>query len=131
MLCKNMNGLLCDSEMENNAETNTMEPNTGNPHITFWKMSYKHHTSFAMESIEETFNGQADFGTTETIASAITETATTMATTETNTTPSQTEVDEVDSERRAALEFQHTYRPIPQGFMGYGSSGAWDQCNIQ
>ena len=35
---------------------------TGNPQITFWKVSYKRHTNFAMESIEQTFNGQADFG---------------------------------------------------------------------
>lgn len=66
MLCKNMNGLLCDSEMENNAM------------------------------------------------------AATTVTTETTRTTATT-----------ALELQHTYRPIPQGFMGYGSSGAWDQCNLQ
>lgn len=45
----------------------------------------------------------------------------------TTTTPSQTEQVKskpaVDAEKRTA---QHTYRPIPQGFMGYGSSGAWD-----
>jgi hypothetical protein len=35
---------------------------TGKPEITFWKGSYKMHTNFAMESIEQTFNGQADFG---------------------------------------------------------------------
>ena len=35
---------------------------TGNPVDTFWKVSYKRHTNFAMESIEQTFNGQADFG---------------------------------------------------------------------
>jgi len=35
---------------------------TGNPQITFWKVSYKRYTNFAMESIEQTFNGQADFG---------------------------------------------------------------------
>jgi len=35
---------------------------TGNPQITFWKVSYRRHTNFAMESIEQTFNGQADFG---------------------------------------------------------------------
>lgn len=35
---------------------------TSNPQITFWKVSYKRHTNFAMESIEQTFNGQADFG---------------------------------------------------------------------
>ena len=34
---------------------------SGNPQITFWKVLYKRHTNFAMESIEVTFNGQADF----------------------------------------------------------------------
>merc|ERR1712100_109416 len=27
-----------------------------------WKVTYRRHTNFAMESIEQTFNGQADFG---------------------------------------------------------------------
>jgi collagenase-like PrtC family protease len=35
---------------------------TGNPQITFWKVSYKRHTNFSMESIEQTFNGAADWG---------------------------------------------------------------------
>ncbi len=35
---------------------------TGNPQITFWKVTYRRHTNFAMESIEQTFNGQSDFG---------------------------------------------------------------------
>ena len=35
---------------------------TGNPQITFWKVTYRRHTNFATESIEQTFNGQADFG---------------------------------------------------------------------
>ena len=35
---------------------------TGNPQITFWKVVYRRHTNFAVESIEQTFNGQADFG---------------------------------------------------------------------
>ena len=35
---------------------------TGNPQITFWKVTYRRHTNFAIESIEQTFNGQADFG---------------------------------------------------------------------
>jgi len=35
---------------------------TGRPQITFWKVTYRRHTNFAMESIEQTFNGQADFG---------------------------------------------------------------------
>jgi hypothetical protein len=35
---------------------------TGNPQITFWKVTYRRYTNFAMEAIEQTFNGQADFG---------------------------------------------------------------------
>ena len=35
---------------------------TGNPQITFWKVTYRRYTNFAIESIEQTFNGQADFG---------------------------------------------------------------------
>ena len=35
---------------------------TGTPEITFWKVSYRRHTNFALESIEQTFQGQADFG---------------------------------------------------------------------
>jgi len=35
---------------------------TGNPQITFWKVTYRRHTNFSLESIEQTFNGQADFG---------------------------------------------------------------------
>ena len=35
---------------------------TTNPQITFWKVTYRRYTNFAMESIEQTFNGQADFG---------------------------------------------------------------------
>ena len=35
---------------------------TGNPQITFWKVTYRRHTNYAMEAIEQTFNGQADFG---------------------------------------------------------------------
>ncbi len=35
---------------------------TGNPQITYWKVTYRRHTNFAMESIEQTFNGQSDFG---------------------------------------------------------------------
>ena len=32
------------------------------PKFTFFKVTYRRHTNFAMESIEQTFNGQADFG---------------------------------------------------------------------
>jgi len=35
---------------------------TGNPQITFWKVMYRRHTNFSMESIEQTFNGAADWG---------------------------------------------------------------------
>ncbi len=35
---------------------------TGNPQITFFKVVYRRHTNFSMESIEQTFNGTADFG---------------------------------------------------------------------
>ena len=35
---------------------------TGNPQITFWKVVYRRHTNFAIESIEQTFNGTVDFG---------------------------------------------------------------------
>ena len=35
---------------------------TSNPQITFWKVTYRRYTNFAIESIEQTFNGQADFG---------------------------------------------------------------------
>ena len=35
---------------------------TANPQITFWKVTYRRYTNFAMESIEQTFNGQANFG---------------------------------------------------------------------
>jgi hypothetical protein len=35
---------------------------TGNPQITFWKVVYRRHTNFSMESIEQTFNGAADWG---------------------------------------------------------------------
>jgi hypothetical protein len=35
---------------------------TGNPQITFFKVVYRRHTNFSMESIEQTFNGSADWG---------------------------------------------------------------------
>ena len=34
---------------------------TGNPQITFFKVVYRRHTNFAVESIEQTFNGTANF----------------------------------------------------------------------
>ena len=35
---------------------------TGNPQITFFKVVYRRHTNFSMESIEQTFNGTPDWG---------------------------------------------------------------------
>ena len=35
---------------------------TGSPQITFFKVVYRRHTNYSMESIEQTFNGSADFG---------------------------------------------------------------------
>ncbi len=35
---------------------------TGNPQITFWKGVYRRCTNFAIESIEQIFSGEADFG---------------------------------------------------------------------
>jgi hypothetical protein len=35
---------------------------TGNPMITYFKVVYRRHTNFAMESIEQTFNGTVAFG---------------------------------------------------------------------
>ncbi len=35
---------------------------TGNPQITFFKVVYRRHTNFALESIQQTFNGNVDFG---------------------------------------------------------------------
>jgi len=34
---------------------------TGNPQITFFKVVYRRYTNFSIESIEQTFNGSADF----------------------------------------------------------------------
>ena len=42
---------------------------TGNPKITFWKMVYRRHTQFAIESIRNNFNIKPVFG--ETIVSEI------------------------------------------------------------
>ena len=35
---------------------------TGNPQITFFKVVYRRHTNFALEAIEQTFNGNPAFG---------------------------------------------------------------------
>jgi hypothetical protein len=34
---------------------------TGNPQITFFKVVYRRHTNFSIETIAQTFNGSADF----------------------------------------------------------------------
>jgi len=39
---------------------------TGNPQITFFKVVYRRHTNFAMEAIQQTFSGIADYGNTVT-----------------------------------------------------------------
>lgn len=35
---------------------------SGNPQVTFFKVVYRRHTNFALESIEQTFAGSVDFG---------------------------------------------------------------------
>ena len=40
---------------------------TGNPQITFFKVVYRRHTNFAMEAIEQSFNGNNNFGSRVTI----------------------------------------------------------------
>ena len=35
---------------------------TGNPQITFWKVVYRRHTNFALESVVQTFNGNVTHG---------------------------------------------------------------------
>src|SRR6056300_888482 len=35
---------------------------TGNPQITFFKVVYRRHTNFAIESIQQTFNGISNYG---------------------------------------------------------------------
>ena len=35
---------------------------TGNPQITFFKVVYRRHTNFALESIQQTFNGYVGYG---------------------------------------------------------------------
>jgi hypothetical protein len=39
---------------------------TGNPQITFFKVVYRRHTNFSVESIKQTFNGTNSFGNTVT-----------------------------------------------------------------
>jgi hypothetical protein len=40
---------------------------TGNPQITFFKVVYRRHTNFAMENIQQTFNGNTGFGSRTTV----------------------------------------------------------------
>jgi hypothetical protein len=40
---------------------------TGNPQITFFMVVYRRHTNFAIEAIEQTFNGTAAFGNSVTV----------------------------------------------------------------
>ena len=35
---------------------------TGNPQITFFKVVYRRHTNFSIETLKQTFNSDADFG---------------------------------------------------------------------
>jgi hypothetical protein len=39
---------------------------TGNPQITFFKVVYRRHTNFAIEAIQQTFNGNPGYGSTVT-----------------------------------------------------------------
>ena len=43
---------------------------TGNPQITFFKVVYRRHTNFSLESIQQTFNGTIG-NTTSTVTSTI------------------------------------------------------------
>ena len=43
---------------------------TGNPQITFFKVVYRRHTNFSMESIKQVFEGDADFGNEVTVTIA-------------------------------------------------------------
>ena len=40
---------------------------TGNPQITFFKVVYRRHTNFSMESIQQSFTGQPNFGSRSTV----------------------------------------------------------------
>ena len=40
---------------------------TGAPDITYWRLTYRRHTQFALESIQQTWSGQADFGKKATV----------------------------------------------------------------
>ena len=35
---------------------------TGNPQITFFKVVYRRHTNFSMETVEQVIDGTLDFG---------------------------------------------------------------------
>lgn len=40
---------------------------TGTPQVTYFKLTYRRHTNFAIESISQTFDGTADFGKSPTV----------------------------------------------------------------
>ena len=40
---------------------------TGNPQITFFKVIYRRHTNYAVESIKQTLNGTVNFGNRVTV----------------------------------------------------------------
>ena len=40
---------------------------TGNPQISFFKVVYRRHTNFSMETIQQTFNGPSTIPTNNTI----------------------------------------------------------------
>lgn len=40
---------------------------TGSPQVTYFKLTYRRHTNFAIESIQQTFDGTADFGKSPTV----------------------------------------------------------------
>ena len=44
---------------------------TGTPEITYWKVSYRRHTNFAMESIEQTLQGSGEISSNSNNATCI------------------------------------------------------------
>ena len=43
---------------------------TGNPQITFFKVVYRRHTNFSMETIGQTFSGSGEIGSNQNTATA-------------------------------------------------------------
>jgi hypothetical protein len=41
---------------------------TGSPQVTYFKLTYRRHSNFAIESIRQTFDGTADFGKSPTVS---------------------------------------------------------------